>query len=380
MLRDSVRHVVAVDSVARRPRRQLAQTADNDVATLKAQLAEQQKQIDALKSAIDEEKKLIERAASAAPAQARPGQFRVAAQIRRSGKWRARRRSFPRLRPPSHRLVNRGRRRPAASRQSVRRRRPTPMPCRPTCGWAAFASCRSASWMPRTSGADVKPQSQIGSQFRQHSLQQHGQLRRFTEVRFSIQNSPPRLPHRRRLERRCTSSATTSLTSWAPAAANNYTRHQRRFRSPPPPFWVDVRKGGWEFLAGQSWSMLTPNRRGISALPGDIFYSQVFDVNYMAGLTWTRQPGMRVLYHFNNTVTLGFSAENPDQYIGGYSGGSAITLPAALAGLAGTQLDQGGIVHGTPTLTPGLHRQDGLGSRARASTSKWAASSATSRS
>ena len=33
-------------------------------------------------------------------------------------------------------------------------------------------------------------------------------------------------------------------------------------------FWVDVTKDKWEFLAGQSWSMLTPNRKGISALPG----------------------------------------------------------------------------------------------------------------
>src|SRR5579871_2200929 len=105
-------------------------------------------------------------------------------------------------------------------------------------------------------------------------------------------------------------------------------------------FWVDVRKGKLEFLAGQSWSMLTPNRRGISALPGDLFYSQTVDVNYMAGLTWTRQPGFRVLYHPSNTVTFGFSAENPEQYIGGSAGGSTITLPAAapLAGLSNTQL------------------------------------------
>ena len=34
-----------------------------------------------------------------------------------------------------------------------------------------------------------------------------------------------------------------------------------------------MRKGKWEFLGGQSWSMLTPNRKGISPLPGDIFYS-----------------------------------------------------------------------------------------------------------
>jgi hypothetical protein len=106
-------------------------------------------------------------------------------------------------------------------------------------------------------------------------------------------------------------------------------------------FWVDVRKDKWEFLGGQSWSMLTPNRNGISALPGDLFYTQVIDINYMAGLTWTRQPGMRVLYHPNEHVTFGFSAEQPDQYMGGSAGGGTAVLPAALLGLEGSQLDAG---------------------------------------
>ncbi len=104
-------------------------------------------------------------------------------------------------------------------------------------------------------------------------------------------------------------------------------------------FWVDARKGKIEFLAGQSWSMFTPNRSGISALPGDLFYSQVIDVNYMAGLTWTRQPGMRVLFHPNDKMTFGFSAENPNQYVGGSAGGSSITFPAALTALGGSQFD-----------------------------------------
>lgn len=104
-------------------------------------------------------------------------------------------------------------------------------------------------------------------------------------------------------------------------------------------FWVDARKDKWEFLAGQSWSMFTPNRVGISALPGDLFYSQVIDVNYMAGLTWTRQPGMRVLFHPNSKVTFGFSAENPNQYVGGSAGGGSITFPSALTALGGTQFD-----------------------------------------
>lgn len=105
-------------------------------------------------------------------------------------------------------------------------------------------------------------------------------------------------------------------------------------------FWVDLRKGDWEMLGGQSWSMLTPNRKGISALPGDLFYSQVIDVNYVAGLTWTRQPGVRVLYHAGDKVTLGLSLENPNQYIGNSAGGSTVVLPANLAALAtGNQLD-----------------------------------------
>jgi hypothetical protein len=122
-------------------------------------------------------------------------------------------------------------------------------------------------------------------------------------------------------------------------------------------FWADVRKDKVEFLAGQSWSMLTPNRKGISALPGDLFYTQVIDINYMAGLTWTRQPGMRILYHATDKLVFGMSVEQPDQYMGGSAGGATITLPAALTGLAGTQLDNGqNIASGNyltePTVTP----------------------------
>jgi len=123
-------------------------------------------------------------------------------------------------------------------------------------------------------------------------------------------------------------------------------------------FWVDARKGKLEFLAGQSWSLLTPNRSGLSALPSDLFYTQVIDINYVAGLTWTRQPGMRVLYHPSEKVTFGFSAEQPDQYAGGSAGGSTITYPAAFASLANTQVDvsqnvsAGQNVLSQPTVSP----------------------------
>jgi len=123
-------------------------------------------------------------------------------------------------------------------------------------------------------------------------------------------------------------------------------------------FWVDIRKDKLEILAGQSWTLLTPNRKGLSALPGDLFFSQVIDLNYMTGLTWNRQPGIRVLYHPNSTVTAGVSLENPDQYIGGSGGlnAGAVVLPAAaaLSGIGGAQVDNASNVLNTPNLHPDI--------------------------
>jgi hypothetical protein len=120
-------------------------------------------------------------------------------------------------------------------------------------------------------------------------------------------------------------------------------------------YWVDVRKDQWEFLAGQSWSLLTPNRKGLSALPGDLFYTQVIDVNYVIGLPWTRQPGVRFLYHPSDKATFGISFENPDQYIGGSGGGPSVVLPTALAGLANSQLDNPSSAAGAVQNIPNLH-------------------------
>jgi len=81
-------------------------------------------------------------------------------------------------------------------------------------------------------------------------------------------------------------------------------------------YWVDVQRGKWEVLGGQSWSMLTPGRKGISPNPSDIFYSQVMDTNYQVGLVWSRQAQLRVVYHPNDHWTAGVSFENPEQYAG----------------------------------------------------------------
>ena len=119
-------------------------------------------------------------------------------------------------------------------------------------------------------------------------------------------------------------------------------------------FWVDVQKNGWEFLAGQSWSLMTPNRRGVSPLPGDIFYSQDIDVNYQLGLTWGRIPGFRGAYHFSDKAAFAIALENSEPYVGGGNGGSAITAPAAIAGILGSQVNNGASVISASALHPDI--------------------------
>ncbi len=107
-------------------------------------------------------------------------------------------------------------------------------------------------------------------------------------------------------------------------------------------YWVDLRNKHFEVLAGQSWSLLTPNRNGLSALPGDLFYGQEFDVNYLNGLTWGRIPGYRFLYHSDgDKFNIGISFENADQYFGGSGGAGSPQLPSAsvFSSDYGNQLD-----------------------------------------
>jgi len=109
-------------------------------------------------------------------------------------------------------------------------------------------------------------------------------------------------------------------------------------------YWVDLQRGKFELLAGQSWSMLTPNRRGISPDPSDIFFTDDMDTNYQVGMVWTRAPQIRFVYHPNREWAAGLELENPEQYVG-----KAVTLPAGYE----AQIDNGGNLS-TPNVRPDL--------------------------
>ena len=99
-------------------------------------------------------------------------------------------------------------------------------------------------------------------------------------------------------------------------------------------YWVDLKRGKWEVLGGQSWSLLTPNRVGISPDPNDIFNTRNMDANYQVGLTWARQAGFRLGYHPDEHWALALGVENPQQYTAGET-----TFPFAFNAQLGSQFD-----------------------------------------
>jgi len=125
-------------------------------------------------------------------------------------------------------------------------------------------------------------------------------------------------------------------------------------------YFVDVVKGKWEFLGGQTWSLITPGRAGISPLPGNLFYSQDIDVNYQAGLVWGRIPEFRFVLHPNNKSAIAFALDNQEQYWGGSAGAPTPVLPTGptvfggVAGLVNTQLNNQTNTVNAPQFIPDL--------------------------
>jgi len=117
----------------------------------------------------------------------------------------------------------------------------------------------------------------------------------------------------------------------APGVYQSVNPHTNRLRL----YFVDLRRGKWEFLAGQTWSWITPNRTGLGPLPSDLAITYNEDQNLGVGVPYTRAAEFRVAYHPNEHWAMGVGIENSNQYIGGY-----VALPVHFTAI-GTQFDNG---------------------------------------
>jgi len=113
-------------------------------------------------------------------------------------------------------------------------------------------------------------------------------------------------------------------------------------------YFTDLTHKRWELLGGQSWSLLTPNRVGVSPFLSEIYNTLHLDTNYQVGLTYARQAQLRAVYHFTPSLALGLSVENPEQFSGG-----AATFPTLFSN---TETDVNSSTgSGGGTATPTLH-------------------------
>jgi hypothetical protein len=82
-------------------------------------------------------------------------------------------------------------------------------------------------------------------------------------------------------------------------------------------YWLDLKRGKWEFLGGQTWGLQTPNRVGLSPNPADVFSPIGEDAQTHVGLPYTRAAEFRAVYHFTDQFQWGVAIQNPDQFTNG---------------------------------------------------------------
>jgi hypothetical protein len=115
-------------------------------------------------------------------------------------------------------------------------------------------------------------------------------------------------------------------------------------------YWLDLKRGNWEFLGGQTWGLQTPNRVGLSPNPADVFVPIGEDAQTHVGLPYTRAAEFRAVYHFTDHFQWGVGIQNPDQFVGA---GETI-FPFAFNAQLGPQFDAANQT-GVPNMFPDIH-------------------------
>src|SRR5262249_32382226 len=115
-------------------------------------------------------------------------------------------------------------------------------------------------------------------------------------------------------------------------------------------YWLDLKRGKWEFLGGQTWGLQTPNRIGVSPNPSDLSLGYGEDAGIGVGYNYTRAGEFRAAYHFNEHWVWAAAIQNPDQFVNAGEVIFPFVFNAQLGGGTIAQFDQT-----AQTTTPNLH-------------------------
>ncbi len=92
--------------------------------------------------------------------------------------------------------------------------------------------------------------------------------------------------------------------------SNSYLLRMRHFYAT-----VDNDASGGHFLAGQTWSLITTNTKGI--IPRSEQIPLTIDAQYVTGFNWLRVPQARYVQDFGSGIWAGLSVESPQTLVGG---------------------------------------------------------------
>ncbi len=113
-------------------------------------------------------------------------------------------------------------------------------------------------------------------------------------------------------------------------------------------YYLYAKRGIWEFTAGQAWSLITPNKVGVSPLGADLATTQSTDGNIHVGVPYGRDGQFRVAVRPNDHFAWAFSVENPQQITNG-----EVVTPTGFATVLAPQID-GVATAGVPNAFPDL--------------------------
>jgi len=122
-------------------------------------------------------------------------------------------------------------------------------------------------------------------------------------------------------------------------------------------YWLDLKRGHWEFLGGQAWGLMTPNRVGLSPLPADLALGLGEDANVHVGINHTRAGTFRAVWHPNDNFAWGVGVENSQQYVGTNtaSGLLSVVFPNSFVATLNPQFDNSIGNAGTPNVAPDVN-------------------------
>ncbi len=82
-------------------------------------------------------------------------------------------------------------------------------------------------------------------------------------------------------------------------------------------YFLNARRGIWEFTGGQAWSLISPNKVGVGPMPADLATTTSADANIHVGVAFTRDAQFRLAVHPNDHFSWAVSVENPQQITNG---------------------------------------------------------------